>query len=341
MHLKTLKLQDFKSHKETVIEFAPITTIVGANDAGKTSLLRALKLILHHEDWPDTPIRYECGSCTVHLELTNGTIIERTKTDKSQQVSLTVNGKTEVFRGKKDAGDFVRQHLGIYKVVLDKITGPEDLNFIGVYDGPALLTSRSDVVQRKFSSLAGGAEIEDAKNILASEVKDLVKSITAEAKRIFPLAELVDKNQQIIKKANTSFQSIKESYAGLHDAVEKYNQLENVSAQLHKLTPINNTIFESVLFKFQQTKSLSVELNSLDSKLKLVEKTLALQAKPINFSTKLKECKVLAEQIELLTKLDELQTEVEDYTGLERGLLLELASLKTQVEICPTCKRVL
>lgn len=50
MKIKTLKLKNFRSYKEEiVIDFGDLTTFVGKNDIGKSSILEALDIFLMME----------------------------------------------------------------------------------------------------------------------------------------------------------------------------------------------------------------------------------------------------------------------------------------------------
>ena len=69
--LKSFKIKNFKSIRETEVEFKPLTVIVGSNSAGKTSLLQAIKLMSSQSsrtsrvDDPD--IRYSLNTDLVKL----------------------------------------------------------------------------------------------------------------------------------------------------------------------------------------------------------------------------------------------------------------------------------
>ena len=238
MHLKSLRLKNFKSHSDTSIEFGQITSIIGRNCSGKTNILRALKILLHHEDWPVSWIRYGQDTATIELTLTDGTIVTRKRSKSTQSVTINKSGKIEVFEGKKEATQYIEKAIGIKKVTLDEVTGPEDLNFVEVNEGPYLIGGRADTVQRKVSGIVGANKIDDARSRILKNVKELETQSARLGTEISRLAPIVNSShtslesiQNILSQATKLNQHREENESKLqvlYDCVEHLNNITSL-----------------------------------------------------------------------------------------------------------------
>jgi DNA repair exonuclease SbcCD ATPase subunit len=265
MHLKTLKLKNFKSHPDSVIEFDLITSITGKNDSGKTNVLRALKLLLHHGDWPATWIRYGQDSASIELELVNGTIITRKRTKTAQSVTIQTKDKIEVFEGKKDATEFIANAVGIKKIVLDETTGPEDLNFVEVHDGPYLIGGRADTVQRKVAGIVGANKIDDARSRLLKKVKDLDSQLNVVNSDIGNLNPIVESCRTSLESIQNILQDAEDLNKQWTNNETKLQILYNLSNHLDSLTssiPTDNVV-KNITDLYKNIKDLDVRLKAV------------------------------------------------------------------------------
>jgi energy-coupling factor transporter ATP-binding protein EcfA2 len=229
MYLKRLVLKNFKSHKDTTIDFDLITSIVGKNNSGKTNCFRALKLLLHHEDWPATWIRYGQDSATIELTLCSGTVVTRKRTKTGQNVTIATAGKIETFEGKKDAAEFIAKAIGIKKITLDETSGPEDLNFVEVYDGPYLIGGRSDTVQRKIAGIVGANKIDDARARLVKGAKEFEVHLASLTKDLGTLGPTIDSARTFLQHAQNILEDAEELYKHGQENNTKLQVLENLT----------------------------------------------------------------------------------------------------------------
>src|SRR5689334_23351126 len=73
MMLESLRLIDFKSFVDETIAFSPVTYIVGANDAGKSNVLDALRFLRALPfDGLDAPFRERASGGFAASELVRG-----------------------------------------------------------------------------------------------------------------------------------------------------------------------------------------------------------------------------------------------------------------------------
>lgn len=358
MHLKRLHLKNFKSYEDSEIKFDLVNSIIGKNSAGKSNILRALKLILHHEDWPVGWIRYGQDSASVELELTDGTIVNRTRTRTSQVVSISKNGKTEVFEGKKDAAEFVQKALGVVKVTLDETTGPEDLNFIEVYDGPYLIGGRADTVQRKVAGIVGANKIDDARSRLLKQLKSQENKLSDILESLNRLNPIITQDRSFLESCQETLDSIKDAYNQWEQYQSKIQILNEFCEHFSNLPPstyINNVVdsIESIIKDIESSKRL---LNEPVFKRKVLEPIF--YSLSVFDSSSLETFSLLTEKLSThktrldhilysLSILDSLKVNLEETISLQKELdtinkecesLLDQKkeALKT-LKFCPTC----
>ncbi len=274
MHLKTLHIKNFKSHKDSIIEFGQITSIIGRNDVGKSNVLRALKMLLHHTDWPSSWIRYGEDTASIKLVLQDNTVVERKRTPKSQTITITKNGVVKDFTGKKDAAQYIESAIGIKKITLDETTGPEDLNFVDVHEGPYLIGGRSDTVQRKIAGIVGANKIDDARARLTKEIKKLEGKLETLDNDIFDSEPSWLLCQAVLDKC-TKF---------LENANNLNKHWEHCNAQMQKLENFVNHFnsLTSTIITNNVVERLQNNLSSLkESESQLV--TISLQLEKTSF----------------------------------------------------------
>lgn len=362
MHIKLLHIKNFKSHADTLIEFDQITSITGRNDCGKTNILRALKMLLHHTDWPTSWIRYGEDSASVKLELTDGTIVERKRSLKSQSVIVTKkDGLVTIFEGKKDATDYIEKVVGIRKVTLDESTGPEDLNFVDVHDGPYLLGGRSDTVQRKVAGIVGANRIDDARNRLIKRAKKLetkVEELKVELDSLSPgitrdraivqrCLSLRDKIQDLNKEWNDShnklqeFQKICDHKIKITSSIITDNVVANMSTQIEVVREIKKRLIEvtrSLDSCIRFHKEIPSQLRSTRFSTQIRNRISKLRNEFVNTNNKLDSANKISKALNL--SLEECQEAQEELTlaGLKfESLKKQKTDYLDSLTICPMC----
>lgn len=88
--LRLLSLRNFQIHRKFSIEFAPVTTIVGRSDVGKTALLRALRWLFFSRPQGTHFVRHGEKGCAVRVLIDDVEIIRRRTKSKN---SYELNGR--------------------------------------------------------------------------------------------------------------------------------------------------------------------------------------------------------------------------------------------------------
>jgi len=339
MILKTLTLVNFKTHKNTTIEFDNVTSFIGTSDSGKTNIIRALKILLFNEDFPASQIRYGCSESTITIELVNGNKVSRTRNTKGQTVTITENGVTTSYTGKNDVNSLVQKITGFNKLLLDQNDSPENLNFIGVHDGPYLLNAGSATVQKKISSLLGISKLEDLKGIIQKEKKATVKEeAEVQRKLLSTVAELglletrldvannLFKEIEHIQKQRNQFQQASENINNfIKQFGTSYILTANLSSLLHELVKIKE------LFRFKI--GLLSQVKGVNDLPKL---------KVINIKGLLNTCFVYQNNLKVLKLIKEYSdlkptNNLEDLKNTLNNLKAKQKKLLKQRGVCPTC----
>jgi len=327
MHLKKIRLKNFKSHIDTTIEFGLITSIIGRNSSGKTNIFRALKILLHHGDWPASWIRYGQDSASIELTLVNGTKVTRQRTKTSQNVTIETKGKIETFEGKKDAAEFIEKAIGIRRITLDETTGPEDLNFVEVYDGPYLIGGRADTVQRKIAGIVGANKIDDARARISKKAKRLESKLESLSLEVTQLTTTVDSGNTFLNSANSTLQEAKQLDKKWSDNEHKLQILNDFSKHLNSITSLIPTT--NVVKNITDLHEDLVELRKSLLVLNVDLDDAARLNKELDYSVCIEEYKSFITELQLVRDQNGLLININDYLTQ----LTELSEVESQITL--------
>lgn len=320
MVIKTLRLQNFKSHKDTTIEFSPITTVIGKNDAGKSNVLRALVAILFNGNFPASWIRYGTTRSTVTASLADGTKLVRTRTPSSQELKVFQPGKdTLEFTGKADATQTLSDLTGLKLVRLDETVGPENLNYLPVHAGPFILGGHPGPAMRKISNLIGGGEIEDAKSRLVRRSRSLAAK------------------GEVLQEEIEEMEREKES---LNALLSKTSPVESQVDRLVSLLEENQSSLEKLLSLQESLRGIDAstpDMFALQEKLsEVLQEYSGLQEKADFLSTLEEKRNILSANVhesgKISSQLDQARQALEELERQRHQALVELGK-------CPTCGR--
>lgn len=284
--IKSVFYEDFQGHANTKIILAPpgqVTALVGPTDAGKTSLVRGLRLVLYNVPQGSEFVRVGRNQATVGIEMGSGIKVFR---DRSRG---SVNRYRVVKPGATDGGDkyegfgnaVPQEVVDVTGVRLVKV-GEKDvaLNLSEQLDGPFLGSSVSSPERaRILGKLAGTEEVDEAQKTLGTDIyranqekgrlEDEIEGLEeriAEYGWLEDLKERCDAADVVIgnvRKAQEKRDQLVAARTGLNDVARR--QLVEVAtlnrwANLDRLVLIVEGHVQPAADKAQTLKGLRIEL---------------------------------------------------------------------------------
>lgn len=316
-----LILSNYRSHAYSEIDFDDRTIIepedpLKPNDCGKTHIIRALRMILFHENFPITHLKYGTKEGFVEVHLSSGYKVKRSWTKEGHFTCITdPKGEELVIKGTNDATAYVKQATGFSKVKLEETGEGFDFNFLGArYNGP-LLTERSDIVLKKISLLMGCQPIEEAvtllvkeSNKLKSEIETLQDIKTSKESSLIlkdKLAEEITKKLKLIEELEEEI-NVKTLY------VEKVQKLVKLAGKLGATQKLNSIV-----------KTYSSVKEAYDQKLSDLKKLIHLKENYQN----------------TLANISKYESDIVVKKDTVTSLLNEKQALLKKLGICPLCNK--
>ncbi len=201
-----LVIHNFQIHKKLTVDFDPyLTTIVGASDQGKSSVLRALRLVCCNLPAGTSFITHGEDQTRIVLKV-DGRKITRTRSKTVNEYSL--DGK--VFKAfGQSVPDEIEQLLNL-----------SDINWQRQHDAPFWFSLSAGQVSKELNSIINLGSIDDAMNHVASELRkarsseDVTRQRLTEAEkrrdelewtgtlneRLTALEQLYSKKEEIVLK---------------------------------------------------------------------------------------------------------------------------------------------
>lgn len=255
--LKSIKLINFQSHRDTLINLAGLgylTVITGPSDSGKTAIIRALRWVCYNVPQGDGFIFNAEDKCTVSLVYEDGTMVERIRS-RGGINRYIVNGQT--FEGFGTGVPLeVQKATGIRKLEI----GDQSflLNLSEQLDGPFLGKSVSGPARAKvLGKLAGTEEIDYAGKETGT---DLYRS-----KR---MQEVLDKGIEILKTDIEDFHWIYSQEARVISAEAFLADMRVKAAENEKLKTLRRQ-WETVGCRVIALTKVVVNLQEVDKGLEL------------------------------------------------------------------------
>lgn len=216
-YIKKVILENFQSHKYTVLEFnEQLNVIVGPSDSGKTAILRGIRWVLYNEPSGDYFIREGENHCSVTIEFSDGIKVKRFRS-RSKNIYYLYNSDNDeiVFEGfGTSVPDEIINATGIKKIILDKDLS-KPINLSDQLEGAFLLSEKGSTRASSIGRLVGV-------NIIDDTIRDTLRDI---------------RSLSVKKK------SIEERVSKLEEELSQYEYLEELKRRIEKISHIRNEIF--------------------------------------------------------------------------------------------------
>jgi exonuclease SbcC len=267
MVIDKIRLENFKTHKDTTIEFKEITSIIGSNGNGKTNIIKALFLVLYNEDWPDDFIKHGETKSTITIWLTNGNIIKRSRTKSKQEILITYkDGTTKEFTGKNDAQSYIELASGISKIKL-KNGDVINLNYSEVRNKTSLLEGSASTLAKRFSYLLQTESAELIKNNTSKELKENIKiqeNLLSEINSIVNQSVILEDRVAISNNLFNSYKSIHNKITDIQETLDFIKDKEYVFNKVEYKHNFDFDLIKEKITKLEYLKSIGNPFHSFN-----------------------------------------------------------------------------
>ena len=226
--IKKIEIWDFESHEHTVIDdfSSGLSLIIGESNCGKTSIVRAFKLVAYNQFDPKS-IRVGATKCKVFVETERGSV-QVTRGNKNNLWEVTPLGQPTQYLDKVGVNVVPQaaEILGLHIVTLGDVQVP--VNIMDQLENHFMLSGVGD----KDASGSMRAQIVDEISGL-SGIEGLIKSVSLDNHRFGrEISEIEEKMKETKKQLNDEAQLKYEEevveYAT--KGLEEYDQCTEVAA---------------------------------------------------------------------------------------------------------------
>lgn len=307
--LKRIEIENFESHLKSVFEFSKgFNIICGESNAGKTAIIRALRLVLYNQ-WNPESLRIGTKHCRIKVETEKGSVTVIRGNKENKWIVERDGIEQEFNKIGKDVLPEVMNVTGIRMIKLGSFESMPNIMdqleghfLLSEMDGENMSGSLRAQIMDEISGLSGMEELIRVVSLdnlrISKEIKETEVNNTALISRLYNeeelvkeigLIEIIDtlfKNIDNLKSTNeqienmiTSNKSSKIIISDLDDKIKRYENLDiieryinNCSKDMNLLKDINDTIINIASNK----ENLKNNMNKLEKyeNLDVIEKTI-------------------------------------------------------------------
>jgi exonuclease SbcC len=323
--INSITIENFQSYKDAFLELSKgVNAFIGESDAGKTAIFRAINWNVNNRPAGDEFRSWWGGDTRVGLDLEEGFLVERCKTDKDNYYSLTDSeGKEEIYRafGQKVPED------------IERILNMSEINFRFQHDGPFLLGQSPGANAKYLNSVINLDVIDTALYNINKRLRGEEQSLVREKEERKKYKEKL-RDYDWLPDAEKQIKKVEGIEIEFRNLKEKYFILESLSTELDELKQNLNVVEETIKFekKVNELVTLDAEIEGLidiEVGLQNLTNDLGNTAYEINkadehirHEKKVKRC---------LTVLQDIVSEKETKTGIE-SLILDQREIEMRIK---------
>jgi len=361
MYIKSLTLQNFKKHENLTVEFSDkLNILYGANDAGKSCVVEAIKWLFFNEG---KDVRKEGTKKTIVTAILDTEVkVSKIKSASINAYELQIGDEIKRFDSVgKTIPDEIKDALQVRTINIDN----EEiiLNIADQITLPFLLGESSVFKSKLFNKLTGSNLIDKS---LQSFNKDILK-ISRESKLELEHLEEQKKSLEEVTiqkdKLEALYGNFKKQVEEIKELQERYDKINELKLKLDKNTcdsqTTNTSLKEIKTVPDKLLINLKEQIELLEKASNLLEKISKNKTGLENVEKELSNLKVvdvdtskLRKQIDRLEKLKELRTQLVGGEGNRVDLEKKIKAVGEKIiegnkeyrEIlkkygkCPTCK---
>jgi len=302
--IRKLEIRNFQSHRNTVLEFCSgLNMIIGKTDAGKTSILRALRWNIWNRPTGDRFRSCWGGNTEVTITTSEDNVISRSKKGSSGNFYHLNGLSLEAFKTE------------VPKEVSD-VLNMSEINFQSQFEQPFLLTKTPGEIALHFNKIAHIDMINTATSKVNSWIQNLNQTLS------YKEGELTQQEEKL-----KAYEEIDKQLVQLEVLEEKEKQWKEEIKSLSKLTSLIQSIKEIE----QQFEEIS-KITSLEGKVN------AILAKYDAVSEVEKDRQKLLQIVKDIVSIQEQTAELDKYISLEDSVTVilnkyeEINQLKKEVK---------
>ena len=335
--IKTLKIKNFQKHGDLEVSFSPtITTIIGSTDAGKSSILRALRWACLNQ--PQGDGFRQVGKNHVSAQITTDqNAVRRYRDDEHNLYEL-------------DGKEFRSFGTGVPETIQKALNvGP--INFQGQHDAPFWFSLSAGEVSRELNAVVDLDIIDrslafTAKNLASCRAsRDIRKTDLEDAKRKKESLSWVpeaDKQFSVVKSLRTESEKRLRKSDDLSELLSSIRQNIAKRDEVRRFLEAAKDVY--LLCKESQEKAQTAEelktlLTTIRENKKLSEQELPDLSKLESLIQQYNEVRQMAEDMRK-TICDIKQKQVE-LIAAEKSLSISEELLKEFKDVCEVCGRPL
>ena len=277
--ISKLQIKNFQAHKDLRLELHPnVTTITGASDVGKSSVMRALRWVCMNLPRGKAHIRAGAKAASVSI-LVDGKKITRRRSSTDAENSYAINGSELVAFGA-DVPDEVVRTLQVNSV-----------NFQSQHDAPFWLSESPPEVSRQLNQIINLSIIDSSLSNVGKEVRRAKAEYEVSKKRLDEAHELCG-DLEYVPELVEDFESLvgeEDRHGELLDRAESLEEnLEKVTRASKKYTELKKqsgfeefSLFEQAFTDFQTALKKRCELEDQIVKVEQSQKRVAQSVKDL------------------------------------------------------------
>lgn len=346
--ITAIRLQNFQSHKDSLLELAPgVNIIVGQTDSGKSAIIRALRWVMEGRPLGEE-FRSHWGGETLVEIWVDGQRLARVKTSGKNAYFIGAGAEEDTLTGfGKEVPEKVRKTLPL-----------SDVNWRASQHDPAFLLSLNPgSVASKLNEIANLTEIDSSQRNINTyyrraaadktaaeselvELEDSLEQFSMLSEQCAALAEIEAKDKVAVQFEN-NLHALGQVIHASQDVLEQIEAAEEVLVYEDQVTVL--------LEKVKKSEALSAFIVSANDTLQRIEScqqeideaedVTEIEAKVTILIAKSQTVRALAAQKqEMLTAITRYKECVGDCNRVKATLsALQQKFTQTMPEICPLC----
>lgn len=237
--IENITIQGFQAHDKLTISLDfGVTTIVGASDVGKSSIIRAIRWLALNLPSGDSFIRWGEQRARVDAKVDGKFVLRERGTENTYVL---------------DTREFKAFGNGGVPEEITNLLGISEINFQGQYDSPFWLSDTAGEVSRHLNRIVGLEIIDDVLSKLTSLIRKRSTEVEVTEKRLddareeckdWKFAKDVDADLAVLEELELSVTRLQDQTLRLSKEIDRYESIDRGTLQICMMISIGCGIVE-------------------------------------------------------------------------------------------------